>query len=205
MSEDELQEFTRRLGIDNLNEYLKTRFLFEMFFNFASGWGWTQYDRSNEFPTKQYSNSGYGVFGTRSTLGSTRSLGEYAVSTQAQERFKAAKKKWEEFLPELQQYSQSLDDSWQKKIHSILALGEDLVFEIDKMSSAEVTDLAEKIIRGEIAAVGRDIQNPIEVKTWKDFYEAVKQLMETARLVLIYRSKEGRFGWEVSTDKEEIS
>lgn len=29
--------------------------------------------------------------------------------------------------------------------------------------------------------------------------------MDTARLVLIYRSEKGRFGWEVSTDKEELS
>lgn len=140
------------------------------------------------------------------TLPVTKSAGEYAVSTQAQEKFRATKKKWRESLEEVQNRSLQLADTpFKQKIDEIVKLGNDLVTKIDKMSQAEVTEWAEKIIKGEMAAVGRDMQKPIEVKTWEDFYEAIRQLMDTARLVLIYRSEKGRFGWEVSTDKEELS
>ena len=90
-------------------------------------------------------------------------------------------------------------------ISSLVNLGESLVAEIQRMSETEVTEWAEKTIRGEMAAVGKDMKRPIEVETWNDFYKAISQLMETAKLVLIYRSEKGRFGWEVSTYKEELS
>lgn len=206
LSKEELHKFTSELGLSDVDEYFKTRIVFETFLNFASGWKWSQYDRSNEFPVYKYSSRrrGYSYSATQ-TSPLTKSVGEFAVSTQAQEKFKVAKKTWGGFLEEVKQQSLSLDDSWQQRISPVLELANGLVSEIDKMSQAEVTEWAEKIIKGEMAAVGKDMRKPIEVNTWDDFYEAVKQLMDTARLVLIYRSEKGRFGWEVSTDKEEIS
>lgn len=201
---EDLKKFYDEIGIND--EYFQTRDVVETFLDFASDWGWSQFDRSNEFPTYQYQSTRYrgGFFSGMRILPMTRS-GEYAVSTQAQERFKVAKKTWNEFLTEVKQKSSRLLGPQLEKIDAILKLGNDLVVEIDRMSQAEVTEWAEKIINGEMAAVGRDIQKSIEVKTWRDFYQAIEQLMNTARLVLIYRSKEGRFGFEVSTDKEDLS
>lgn len=206
LAQGKLQEFYNEIGVND--DYFETRDIVETFLDFASGWQWNQFDRSNEFPTYTYqsSRSEWGSdSGTRSLL-STKSAGEYAVSTQAQEKFKAAKKTWGEFLDEVQQRGLRLVGTpFKQKIDAIGDLGSGLVTEIDKMSQAEVTQWAEKIIKGEMAAVGRDMQRPIDVKTWTDFHEAIRQLMDTARLVLIYRSEKGRFGWEVSTDKEELS
>lgn len=53
-----------------------------------------------------------------------------------------------------------------QKIDAIVEFGKGLVAEIDRMSQAEVAESkwAEKIIKGEMTAVGRDMQKPIEVK-----------------------------------------
>jgi len=196
---NELRKFFKKIGINN--EYLQKREFVELFLNFASGWGWSQFYRSNEFPIR-YSSRYKGLYTTRGSL-MFGVAGEYAVSTQAQQEFEVAKKTWEEFLQEIQQGIE--DTPFEQKIRAIAELGKSLANEIDKMSQAEVTEWAQKIIKGKMAAVGKDMEKPIEVKTWTDFYEAIKQLMNTARLVLIYRSEKGRFGWEVSTDKEEFS
>lgn len=97
-----LQEFYKEIGIDD--KYLQNRDVAETFLNFASGWGWNQFDRSNKFSTYQYQSTGYydGFFSGTRTLSITKSAGEYGISTQAQERFKAAKKTWGEFLTEVE-------------------------------------------------------------------------------------------------------
>lgn len=205
LSSEELQKFIKELKISDLDKYFETRIVFETFFNFASGWKWNQYDRSNEFPTytlvfyqknDPYQKKEKGGF-------VERGLGEFAISTQAQKRFEAAKKTWEQLLENIKEQSLSLDDSWQQRLSSVLDLAKDLVNQINMISQTKVTELAKKIIEGRMAAVGRDISKPIKVETWGDFYNAVEQLMNTARLVLIYRSEKGKFGWEVSTDKKE--
>lgn len=90
--------------------------------------------------------------------------GNFAISTQAQERFKAAKNMGR-ISGEVQQKASSLRNSqYKQKIDEIINLGNNLVDKISKMSKAEVIEWAEKIIKGEMAAVGRDIQKPIEVK-----------------------------------------
>jgi len=203
LSENDFENFLRQIGIEE--NYFETREIIEGFLDFASGWGWKKFDRSDAFPVYCYRPPKRGDYTFMTTRGGGFLGGNFAISTQAQERFKAAKKTWEEFLGEVQQKASSLRNSqYKQKIDEIINLGNNLVDEISKMSKAEVTEWAEKIIKGEMAAVGRDIQKPIEVKTWSDFYETIRQLMDTARLVLIYRSEEGRFGWEVSTDKDEI-
>lgn len=208
LDKNNFEDFLRQIGIEE--NYFETRKIIEGFLDFASGWGWKKFDRSDEFPVYYYSirqsQRGDDTFMT-TRGGNFRNFkgGDFAISTQAQERFKAAKKTWREFLREVQQKASSLRKSpYQQKIDEIINLGNNLVDEINKMSKAEVTEWAEKIIKGEMAAVGRDMQKPIKVRTWSDFYEAIRQLMDTARLVLIYRSEKGRFGWEVSTDKDEI-
>ena len=203
LGENDFENFLRQIGIEE--NYLETREIIEGFLDFASGWGLKKFDRSDEFPVYCYRPPKRGDDTFMTTRGGGFLGGNFAISTQAQERFKAAKKTWEEFLGEVRQKASSLRNSqYKQKIDEIINLGNNLVDEISKMSKAEVTEWAEKIIKGEMAAVGRDIQKPIEVKTWSDFYEAIRQLMDTARLVLIYRSEKGRFGWEVSTDKDEI-
>jgi len=193
LTPDELQEFYNKVDVDV--KYFEIRGIAELFLNFAAGWGWNQFDRSDEFPTRK----------TRHPLGDFVMMGSFVISTQAQERFKVAKRTWKGFLGEIQREIGSLeDDSFKQRLGRIKELGEDLVTEIDRMSQSEVTEWAEKIIKGEMAAVGRDMQKPIEVKAWDDFYEAIRQLLNTARLVLVYRPEKGRFGWEVSTDEEEL-
>ncbi|GIW62604.1 MAG: hypothetical protein KatS3mg090_0430 [Patescibacteria group bacterium] len=201
LGKDEFNQFLNEIGIDK--NYFETREIIEDFLNFASGWGWSQFDRSNEFPTYYYQQPTYNLDLKLSIRSGYRNAGEFAISTQAQKIFKAAKKTWENFLTEVK--GKIAEQSENEPLTKILNLGKALASEIDRMSQAEVTEWAEKIIKGEIAAVGKDITEPIEVNTWRDFYEAIRQLMNTAKLVLIYRSEKERFGWEVSTDKDELS
>src|SRR3989338_1112500 len=126
LAPDKLQEFYNEIGVSD--DYFETRDVVETFLNFASGWRWDQFDRSNEFPIYKYQSSGYDRdlnSGMRS-LSMTKNAGDYAVSTQAQERFKAAKKTWGEFLDDTNRKSLRLDTSTKQMIFPILELGKSL-------------------------------------------------------------------------------
>ncbi|MCX7996836.1 MAG: hypothetical protein N2691_03735 [Patescibacteria group bacterium] len=204
MAPEKLQKFYEE--IDLSADYIELRGIVETFLDFASGWRWEQFDRTDQFPTYKVQTPPASPYGPNYL---SRQLpirvGEYAVSTQAQERFKAAKESWRGFLEKINNLTGlSLSDQSQQRVTNLINLGESLADEIEDMSRAEVTEWAEKIIRGEMAAVGRDMQRQVDVKTFDDFRYAINQLMDTAKLVLIYRTQARRFGWEVSTDKEEL-
>lgn len=203
MPPDEFQKFCTQIGITNL--YFKLREIIETFLDFASSWQRSKFDRSNDFPITcrgQSSKSGLKSHSAGSLSMTGGGVGEYAISTQAQERFEAAKKMWENFLNKIASIvtgvSPSPDQNIPPVIADIVNLGKRLLAEIGRMSQGEVTEWAERIINGEMAAVGEDIE--VETTVLR---KAVERLMRTPRLVLVYRTEKGRFGWEVSTDENE--
>ncbi len=194
------EEVRKILGIKNsesIEKYKKKRALFEKFFDLAVKAGNSEFTRENNFPYYE-SSYGFGLVSTKSLRGRVQP-GEFGISTQAKEVFEAAEVDWRRFISDIKNWQDELD------LREIISLGEEIAEELDKMSQGELTDWAIDIIEGRTAAVGKDIQESRLVRSWKDFFEAIRDLLNTSRLALIYRAEKRRFGFEVTTDRYEMN
>lgn len=173
----------------SIQEYIERRESWEKLFDFAEKVGMSAFKRYSEIPPLTIDE--FSSLGLRS-LGGAIMPGDFSVSTAAKESFKVGKIDWVEFLKNMRGIATT--PNTQEAINDAIKLGEKLLNELDEMSKGNIVDRALQIIRGEVAAVGKDVTSGTV-----RYYEAVRALFQTAVPVLHIDHENLRIGVTVTT------
>jgi len=176
-----------QLGLWNLDQYEQARPVVEKVMDFAEDNGIPGFKRYSKLPETQ---RGYAL--------DTKGMGSYGISQEAQRHFVEKAIDWRSFLNELPE-DLSVSGVNPDEYKQMTSLGGRIFSELALMGHGNVTERALQIIKGEVAAVGKDITNPRAVETWRDFYSSLRELLQTPKIHLMINGETGRLGFTIGT------